>query len=883
MTPLRELVSRLFRAHGAGIDEELRTHLELLVEENLERGLPLDEARRQARLALGGAEQIKEAYRDQRGLPWLESVWQDLRYAARAMRSSPGFTAVALLTLALGIGANTAIFSVLYGAWLAPLNYVQPQRLVDVSVRNLDNGWQTGGTSWPTLLEWRAQNHVFTGLGAHRYMHYVNLTGGIEPEEVIAHRISADLFPLLGVSPAMGRGLPPEGDQVEGPHSVLLSHAYWQSRFGGDPKIIGRTITIDGEPFTVAGVMPKGFEFPPASTFYKPAVWLSLNLSPDERAQEKGSYLDVAGRLKPGVMLGQAQAEMETIVARLAASHPKEQERWGALVTRLDDTRTLRQMKPTLLMLAVAVALVLLIACANVANLLLVRAAGRRREFAIRLALGVSRARLSRQLLTESCLLSLVGCGLGVGVAAWGVYAIQALLPRNMPRMTDTGLQPAVLLFSLGCALACGILFGMLPAWRAGRVSIEEELKQSTRSVAPRNRLARVLVTVEVALALVLLAGAGLVVESFRRVTNVELGFDREHVLTARIQLPKRKYAAAARILAFRDELLRRVKALPGVVAAGTVDAMPMGIIMAHTGIEVEGRRPDANDSSGVGKVSADYLKAMGIRLQRGRYFNQLDRAETEKVVIVSEKVARRFWPHGEALGQRVRLSYTDSQDWYTIVGVVNDVREFGADRESRGDVYVLNQQLGESAQQNMTARLNMLAARTSGEPLALANAIRGVVRDIDPEQPVADVMTTEQLVDRSIAGRKLNALLLGVFSALALVLAAIGLFGVVAYMVAGRTNEIGIRIALGASPAGVARLVARDSAAIALIGIVLGGCGAAALTRLLERFLYGVRPGDPGVLACVAALLLLVVGVATAVPVRRALRVDPITALREE
>ncbi|MGJ5813402.1 ADOP family duplicated permease [Paludibaculum fermentans] len=866
------------------LDEELSAHLAMLADEYEAQGMAPLEAARAARLALGGQAQIKEAYHDQRGLPFLESIGQDLRYAARSLRSNPGFATVVLLTMALGIGVNTSVFSVLYSAWFAPMNYAEPSALADVSVKNLQNGWQTGGTTWANFADWSAANHVFTGLGAYRIQHLASLTGGGEPEEVSLARVSANLFPLLGVEPALGRGLGELDDRAEGSRSAVLSYGYWQTHFGGDPGVLGRSIAVDGEPFAVVGVMPKGFAFPPGwPVVYQPPLWLSLNLTAEQRIQRGSHALGVVGRRRPGLPLGQAQAEMEAIVARLAAAYPKENSGYGAWVTPLSETRQAREVRPALALLMAGACLVLLIACVNVANLLLVRGAARRREFAIRQALGVSGRRLLRQVLTESALLGLLGGAAGLVVAWICLPLMQALLPRSLPHMAEIRLNPAVLAFSATCSLACGLLFGLAPAFHASRVSIEHALRQSARTIAPRSRLARGLVVAEMGLALVLLTTGGLLAESFRRVSSVNFGFDRERVLTMRVTLPKQKYGSAARILAFRRDLLAKAAQLPGVHILGTVDAIPLGTLMSGTDFDIEGRPVQPRQHCGLGKVSGDYLRAMGIPLRAGRYFTQGDRAETERVAVVSESISRRYWPQGGAVGRRIRLDETGGDDWFTVVGVVGDVRQLRADRPPEETIYTLNEQMDEAAQKNSTARLNVLVVRATNDPAPLAASLRQVLREIDADQPAADVMTMDQLVDRNIAGRKLNAFLLGSFSVLALILAAIGLFGTVSAMVAGRSAEIGVRMALGAGPGSVASLVLREAGSLAVAGLLLGALGAAAASRVLQGFLYDVHPGDPRVLAAVAAVLGLAMLAALLTPVRRALGVDPLTVLRED
>ena len=542
-------------------------------------------------------------------------LFQDARYAMRSMRRAPGFTAVAVLTLALGIGANTAIFSVLYGVWLSPVKYAQARRLVDVSMQQLSGHRFSGGTSSPNLADWRAQTRTIEAFGAHRYAHQVNVTGNEGAEEVIGHRVSANLFGLLGVSPAVGYPMEAGADRSSGPRQALIGYTWWKRRFGGDVGVVGRQIQVNDETFTIAGVMPRGFEFPPmGSAAYRPVIWTSLNLPVEqERARDRHS-LSVVARLKPGASIQQAQAEMDTIVAGLAKAYPQEDGGWGVKVTSLTDARQLEDVRPALLLVMAAASLVLLIACANIANLLVARAAGREREMAIRRALGVTWHRLARQLLTESGMLALCGGAAGLLLAYGTLPLLKSALPANMPRADEIGLNGVVLGFGAAVSLLTGLLFGLVPAVRPGG---SFGLGSGGRTVTARNHTARLLVTVEVALALVLLAGAGLLVESLRRVLNVDLGFRKEHALTIRMDLSKRSYPDGTRVRAFREELLRRVYALPGVQYAGTVSSLPMGLIMQGTEFAVEGRpetereKPFANYSN----TSTDYLRAMGIPL----------------------------------------------------------------------------------------------------------------------------------------------------------------------------------------------------------------------------------------------------------------------------
>jgi putative ABC transport system permease protein len=808
----------------------------------------------------------------------VEEFVQDARYAMHSMRRAPGFTAVAVLTLALGIGANTAIFSVLYGVWLSPAKYAHSERLVDFSMQQLSGRRFMGGTSCPNLADWKAQTSTVEAFGVHRYAHEVNVTGSEGAEEVMGHRVSANLFGLLGASPAVGHPMEAGADRSTGPRQALIGYTWWKRRFGGDAGLVGRQIQVDDEAFTIAGVMPRGFEFPPmGSAAFRPVIWMSLNL-PVEQERARGLHsLDVVARLKSGASIRQAQAEMDTIAARLAEAYPQEDGGWGIKVTSLTDARQLESVRPALLLVMAAASLVLLIACANIANLLVARAAGREREMAIRRALGVTWHRLARQLLTESGMLALGGGAAGVLLAYGGLPLLKSVLPAGMPRANEISLNGAVLGFAAGVSLLTGLLFGLIPAVRPGGGS---GLAPGGRTVTARNRTARLLVTVEVALALVLLAGAGLLMESLRRALNVDLGFRKEHVLTARLDLSKRSYPDGQRVRAFREELLRRVYAFPGVQYAGTVSSLPMGTIMQGTDFVVEGRPETEREMpfASFANTSTDYLRAMGIPLVGGRYFGESDGEAAPRVTIVSESLAYAWWPGNGALGRRIRLDGT----WFTIVGIARDVRQYSPEQAAKDQIYALNHQLPLSSQGAAMGRFNVLVVRTATDAGAMAEAVRRSVADIDKDQPVK-VATMEELVQSTLEARRLNTLLLGLFAGLAVTLAAVGVFGVASYAVARRTKEIGIRMALGATPASVLAMVVRETLLLAAIGAAIGVGGAAATSRLLARFLFGVRPAEPAIVGAAAIALVAVVVGSGLFPARRAMRVDPVVALRED
>ena len=808
-----------------------------------------------------------------------EEFVQDARYAVRSMRRAPGFAAVAVVTLALGIGANTAIFSVLYGVWLSPAPYSQAGRLADFSMQQLSGSRLMGGTSYANLADWKAQSGVVEAFGVHRYAHQVNVSGSGEAEEVFGHRVSANLFAMLGASPAVGHPMEAAADRSTGPRQVLLGDAWWRRRFGGDAGVVGNQIFVDGEAFTIAGVMPRGFEFPPmGSAAFHPVLWMSLNVPMEQELARDAHSLDVVARLKAGVSMARAQAEMDTIAARLAKAYPQEDGGWGIKVAGLTDVRQLEAVRPALLLLMAAASLVLLIACANIANLLVAHAAGREREMAVRRALGVTWQRLARQLLTESGMLALGGGAEGVLLAYAAMPLLKAALPANMPRAGEIGLDRVVLGFAAAVSMLTGLLFGLLPAVRPGSGF---GLTPGGRSTAARKRTARLLVAAEVALALVLLDGAGLLLESFRRVSNVDLGFRTEHALTMRLQLSKRGYPDGNRVRAFREELLRKVHALPGVQYAGTVSSLPMGIISQGMEFEVEGRPETAWEKpfASYANTSTEYLRAMGIPIVAGRYFAESDGPAAQAVTIVSESLAHVWWPGTAALGRRIRFEGT----WFTIAGVIKDVRQLSPERAAEGQIYALNHQLPLARQGAAMGRFNVLVIRTAADAATMAAAVRRAVAEIDKDQPVAEVATMERVVESRLEARRLNTLLLGLFAGLAVALAAVGVFGVASYAVTRRTKEIGIRMALGATPASVLAMVAGETLALAAAGAAIGLGGTAATARILARFLYGVRPVEPVIVAGAAMALVAVVVGSGLLPARRAMRVDPMVALRED
>jgi putative ABC transport system permease protein len=807
----------------------------------------------------------------------MQTLWQDLSYGARMLMKYPGFTLIAVLTLALGIGANTAIFSVVNGVLLRPLPFDEAERLVRVYVTVPARSLRMNPVSYLNFADYRAQNSVFASMAAYSGAS-ATFTGGVAPEQIEGVAASGDLFAALNARPAAGR-LFTSADQEQGHKNiVVISHGLWQRSFGGDPKIVGRQVTLDATLYTVIGVMPHGFRFPIEQS--KTDYWVPLNPQ-SEMNQERGmNYLSVAARLKAGVSLEQAQAEMSAIASRLEQDYRDKNAGRGINLVPLHEALT-GNVRRALLVLLAAVGFVLLIACVNVANLQLARAASRGREMAIRSALGAAPRRIVRQLLTESLLIAALGGAIGLLLAAWSIDLLAASLPEDIPRAGGVGLDARALGFTAAITLLTSLAFGFAPALQSSRADLTESLKEGGRGVgagAGRSRLRNLLVVTEVALSLVLLIGAGLLLKSFRHLLDVNPGFDPHGVLTATVALPNGSYREEARQSAFFQQALSRIAALPGVAAAGVVDPMPLGGSMAMNGFSIEGRpAPSAGERPATNSriISADYLKALGIPLLRGRALSERDHAAAPQVMLINESFARHYFPNENPLGQRIRLTIAP-KFVAEIVGVVGDVKHRGLDREAGPEAYV-------SYLQVPTPIMSLVVRGASGDPLRLAASVRQAVEQVDKDQPLADVKPMAAWLDESVARQSFNLLLFAVFAAVALLLAAIGIYGVISYSVAERTHEIGIRVALGAGRKDVLRLVVGQGLRLTLAGIFGGLAGAFALTRWMTELLFGVTPTDPLTYFGVVALLVLVALLACWIPARRATQVDPMIALRCE
>ena len=801
----------------------------------------------------------------------------DLRYALRMLAKSPAFTFVVVVTLGLAIGANSAIFSVVNAVLLRPLPYPNSDRLV--RIYGTQPQLPTGPTSPANFLEWKGENEVFERIATYIGQGF-NFTGTDKPERVIGVRVSADLFQLLRVQPALGRTFTVDEDRDGADRVVILSDQFWQSRFGGDARAVGQTITLNEQRYTIVGVMPAGFAFPSPHA----QVWTPVGFNPAEQATRDTNFIDVVARLKPAVSIEQAQANMTAIAQRQAERYPQTNFGVGVKVMSLQED-IVGDVRPMLVVLLAAVGFVLLIACANVANLLLARAAARQREMAIRGALGASRSRVVRLLLTESVLLAILGGAVGLLLAIWSLDLLVSLKPANIPRLAEIGVNRTMFLFTLAVSVFTGMLFGVVPALQVAKADLNEGLKESGRGgsdSARRHRVRALLVVSEVALSLVLLVGAGLMIRSFSKLLAVDPGFHADHVLTALVSLPVPKYPKWEEQVAFYDRLLERLRNVPGVTAAGVITDLPL-LGGGSTGFDVDGRPealPGQRPLTDYRIASPDYFAAMGMKLLKGRAFSRFDTDGAPGVVIINETLAKNYFAGEEPIGQRLALSGSP-KDLREIVGVVADVRNYGVDADVKPEVYVPFTQSAPDYLSSVVSALTVVV-RSTMDPAMLTNVLREQVQALDKDQPVSRIKTMEGYLADSMAQRRFNMLLLGAFAGIALVLAAVGIYGVIAYTVAQRTHEMGIRIALGARGADILRLVFANAMVTTITGIVIGLVAAFALTRLLQSLLYQVTATDPFVFAAISILLLTVAAIATYIPARRAMKVNPITALRE-
>jgi putative ABC transport system permease protein len=795
---------------------------------------------------------------------------------------NPGFTAISALALALGIGANTAIFSVVNAVMLRPLPYKDPDRLVHV--HRTQPPIMRGPISRPAFLEWQAQQKVFQEMAAF-YPEAFNLTGSDDAERVVGSRVTEGFFQMFGVAPAQGRYFLASDNQIGGGRVVVIGYGMWQRRFGADPNLIGKTVTLNGEAYTVAGIAPPSFNFPGRSEVWTPAV-----LSEDKR--ERGSnYLKVIARLKEGVSVEQAQAQMNQITSVQAQQYPENDTNLSVTITPLLEDQ-IRNVRSVLLILFGAVAVVLLIACANVANLLLARATARQKEIAVRTALGASRGRIMRQLLTESVLLALLGGGLGALLATWGIKVLVAFAPSNIPRVSDVQLDHWVLGFTLFISVITGIIFGLAPALQVSTTNLNEVLKEGTRGAATnsphRAALRRVLIIAEIALSFILLISAGLLIESIRRLTEVNPGFNPQNLLTANVSFPRHPSssndetdAGATKQLQetanFLAEVQQGIKSLPGVQAVGAINDLPVaGQGSVNGDFNIEGRPKFKSGEAPVAEyrlITPDYFRAIGIPLLKGRVFTDGDGPQGQVHIVINETLAKRFFPDEDPLGKR--LLVLDDKP-HEIIGVVGDARQWGLDRPPDPEIYFSYAQIAFSASAT-------LVIRTSVEPASLSEGVRRAIREVNTDAPVYAVRTMMQVMADSTAQRRFNAILMTSFAGVALLMAAVGLYGVISYSVAQRTQEIGIRMALGAQVGNVLRMVLWDGFKLALGGVLLGLFASLAITRVLASLLYGISATDPLIFLGGSIFLSITALLACYIPARRATKIDPMVALRYE
>ena len=800
----------------------------------------------------------------------MRSLLRDLRYGVRLLFQHPGFTAVAVLTLGLGIGANTAIFSVVHAVLLQPLQYKDGDRVMMIWEHNHVKGWSKFSVSPAHFIDWQAQSKSFDPMVA-IYSTVQVLTGEGEPERIGLIKPTAGIFEITGVPPVLGRAFRP-GEWESGQEKVaILSDGLWKRRFGGKKEIVGQPITLGGESYTVVGILPEGFRLPGGADLMVPLVF-----TPDERQMRGGHFLVVIARLKPGASVAAADSEMAAIAKAQAIQYPDSSKNWGAHVVPLYE-EIVGDIRPALLSLFAAVGFVLLIACGNVTNLLLARGSARQKEIALRAALGAGRGRLIAQLLTESLLLSLVGGGLGLLLGQWGIDLLRVIQPGDLPRMQNVGINATVFFFTLGLSLASGLIFGMAPAFLISHSGLQDTLKQGGRGTETgRHRLRNALVISQVAISLILLVGAGLQVRSFVRVMQQETGLQPDGVMTMGVSLPEKKYPKPENQAAFAHQALEKMQAIPGVKLAAAASLVPFGGNDTIFSIAIQGSSVESGDQPSANwyAVSPDYFKTLGIALVKGRLFNDQDDAAAVRVTVVNETFAKRLFPGEDPIGRKLKMGI-DSDAVREIVGIVKDVKHYGLESKNTLQMY---EPIAQIPQDTCTFIL-----KTDGDPSQLTAPARQAIFALDKDQPVSDISTMQDLVRASAAPRRFTTTLIGFFAIVALVLAAVGIYGVVACSVAGRTREIGVRMALGAQRRDVLDMVLRQGMVLVLGGIGLGLVGAFALTRLISKLLFGVGALDAFTYATTSLLLIGVALIACYVPARRAASVDPVTALHYE
>jgi predicted permease len=859
--------------HEDELEEEIKSHLRMAIRDRMERGESAEEAAMAARREFGNVGLVKEVTREMWGWTWLERLGQDLYYGARVLKKNPGFTLIAVITLALGIGANTAIFSIINAVLLRPLALNEPDRLARLYQGNYKNNPLRESVSGPNFQDCKNQSRLFESLAAYGNRS-ANVTGADGPERVFLTAVSADYFKVMKVEPVLGRAFLPEEDKPGAPRVVVLSYGYWHRRFGADPNIVGKTLNLEGYNFTIIGVMPREAQLSSETQFWRP---LGIDYASENRGNQ---YLKVIGRLKPGVSWPQVQAEMDTLVESIAKAHPQLNAGWRLVVTPVME-EVVGPIRPTLLALLGAVGFVLLIACANVASLLLARAASREKEFAVRTALGAGRWRLMGQLGAESMLLAIVGGAFALLLAPWATKAIVAL-SAGIPRAKEIGVDHRVLGFTLAISLLTGLIFGLFPAIQISKPNLNESLKDGGRGSVGfgRYRLRSLLVVFEIALSMVLLIGAGLMIKSLRRLLAVDPGFTPERVLSMQLSLPRQRYAQPAQQAAFSARLVRELAAAPEVESVGLIANRPFSNGQMSYSFVIEGRPPLPAGQGAVADYNSatpDYFQTLSIPLLKGRVFTEQDTGQSPAVAMISETMARRFWPGEDPVGQRLIID-DGGPNPRQIVGVVGDVKHYGLERGAIPTVYL-------PFMQN-PYRYMTLMVRAGGDASNVTAAVRRRIRELEKDTPIDNVITMGQLVSNSVAPRRFSTLLLAIFAASALLLAMIGVYGVMSCAVERRTHEIGIRMALGARSSDVLRLVIRQGMTLAAVGVAIGTISAFAMAKLITNFsgmLFGVGPTDWSTYALIALLLLAVALIPCLMPARRAMKVDPLVAIRCE
>ena len=883
MSFLRNLFAK--NAVERDLDQEVRSYVDLLTEEKIRAGMSPDEARRVARLEAGSVEQIKDEVRDVRKGSFFDSALQDFRYGIRLLRRSPGFTTLAVLTIGLGIGANSAIFSVINGVVRKPLAYPDPDRLMFITSQFPTLNFQKFWISPPEYFDFKEHTRTFSQVGAYT-TGAMNLSEGDRPDRVNTAFVSASMFEVLGVRPLRGTVFTPEQDLPGADPVVILSHELWQRAFGADPSIVGKTAMIQGLQRTIIGVMPAGFDLHDS----KAQLWIPLALDPSNRQNRGSHFLYLVGRLAPGVSPAQANAELEGMLRQwrewIAQGHVPNDSTHRVQMAPLRD-EVVGNVKRALWVLQGAVALVLLIACANVANLLLARAESRHKEFAVRTALGAGRTRILRQFMTEGTVLSLLGAAFGLALAFWRLKALLAANPDSIPRASEITLDPVVLAFTVGIALLTGLVFGLAPLLHMGEQAVSLSIKEGgvrATSGASRNRVRRGLVVAEIALAVMLVIGAGLLIKTFRNLTSVDAGFDVENRVTFGLVLPLATYPDSQRVVDVITNLVRRLDEIPGVERAAAMQGLPPQRQVNANDTDFEGYEPGPGDPSEnvdyYQTATLGYFETMGIDIVKGRAFEAGD-AIGGPVVVINEALARRFYKDVDPIGRRLNPFFGPNTPLFTIVGIAKDVKQGGLDAPAGTELYFHFEQGPRLV--GFAPRQMNLVLETSRPLPSLLPSIRSAVSAIDPGLPLVNIRTMDDVIGASLTRQRFLSLMLGIFAAVALVLAAIGTYGVLSYMISERHREIGIRMALGAGNSQVIGLVLKQGITIAAVGIVVGVGGALALSRITQSLLYGVDPADPATFGAVVAVIAVVATAACLIPMRRATRVDPLTAIRAD